>query len=111
MCSKALPGLTASISYEINPFSSRHAAVNLTGLKENSESKGHLCPPEYIALLETKRYSLNTARTCITLFSAFRSYFINKALHEINEVDIRHYLQEIVKESSHLRTRIRQSML
>ena len=56
------------------------------------------CPEEYIALLETKRYSLNTARTYVSLFTEFLNFFPNKPLVEINELDIKKYTHHIVKQ-------------
>lgn len=64
--------------------------------KANQEGDSVRCPEEYISLLETKRYSLNTARTYVALFNAFRNRFRDKQLSEINELDIRLYMQEIV---------------
>ena len=55
------------------------------------------CPDEYIALLETKRYSLNTARTYITQFTEFINHFPGKPLREIDELDIRSYSRYIVQ--------------
>ena len=52
---------------------------------------------EYIDLLELKRYSLNTAKSYISLFTAFINYFKGHDLLSINENDIRKYLLTIVK--------------
>jgi integrase/recombinase XerD len=52
----------------------------------------------YIELLERKRYSYNTAKTYTSLFKDFISYFEEKALMEINELDIKKYVQTIVQE-------------
>lgn len=52
---------------------------------------------EYIDLLETRRYSYNTAKTYVALFRDFVEYYKEKELIEINEMDIKHYLHKIVK--------------
>ncbi len=52
---------------------------------------------EYIDLLETRRYSFNTARTYVALFRDFIVYYKDKELIEINEMDIKHYIHRIVK--------------
>lgn len=52
---------------------------------------------EYIALLETRRYSFNTAKTYVSLFRDFIRHFRDRALIEINETDIKAYLHKIVK--------------
>jgi len=56
------------------------------------------CPDEYIALLETKRYSINTAKTYITQFTDFINHFPGKPLREIDELDIRAYSRHLVQE-------------
>ncbi|MEJ7643702.1 MAG: site-specific tyrosine recombinase/integron integrase [Chryseolinea sp.] len=56
------------------------------------------CPAEYIEHLEMKRYSLNTARSYVTLFARFRAAFSTKALAEINEFDIKRYMHGVVKQ-------------
>lgn len=56
------------------------------------------CPEEYIALLETKRYSLSTARTYIYLFTEFINFFPHKELREIDELDIRSYSRHLVSQ-------------
>jgi len=74
------------------------AAETDLGVLKNTIHKNNLrCPPEYIELLETKRYSLNTARSYTFLFSAFCSYYKHKKLIEINEIDIRKYIHFLVK--------------
>ncbi len=52
---------------------------------------------EYIDLLETRRYSLNTAKTYVYLFRDFLAYYNDRELIEINEMDIKHYMHRIVK--------------
>jgi len=55
------------------------------------------CPKEYLELLETRRYSLNTARTYTSLFANFAYHFQAKSLLEVNEWDIKAYVHAIVK--------------
>jgi hypothetical protein len=54
--------------YRDKPLSKQSEAVNLTSLKKAHEASLY-CPIEYIELLERKRYSINTARTYVSLFS------------------------------------------
>lgn len=72
--------------------------VDLSALK-NAPSKPGIppCPPEYVELLETKRYSVHTARTYKSLFCEFIAHFSDKKLMEINEGDIKQYLHHVVK--------------
>jgi site-specific recombinase XerD len=82
--------------YRDKPLSKQSEAVDLSTLKKPRDTALD-CPIEYIELLERKRYSLNTARTYVSLFSGFVKYFRDRKLSELNEHDIKHYLQTIVK--------------
>ncbi len=54
------------------------------------------CPEEFYQKLELKHYSLNTARTYIGKFEKFINYFKDKELVEIDELQIKEYLQQLV---------------
>lgn len=79
------------------PVHTNAEEVDLSSLKNKAHDKT-ACPAEYIALLETKRYSYNTAKTYTHLFSQFMDHFQEKPLHEINELDIKKYMHGIVKQ-------------
>jgi site-specific recombinase XerD len=57
----------------------------------------HCCPEEYVTLLETRRYSLHTARNYVHHFSRFIRHLSDKKLTDVNENDIRQYIHLIVK--------------
>jgi integrase/recombinase XerD len=66
---------------------------------ENRVATGEpACPKEYIQLLETRRYSFNTAKTYTSLFANFIKHNQGKSLIEINELDIKDYIHGIVKQ-------------
>ena len=69
--------------------------VNLAELR--SRCGPHGCPVEYLDLLETKRYSLHTARNYVGLFASFRQYFADRKLIDIGEPEIKRYMHMIVK--------------
>jgi site-specific recombinase XerD len=54
------------------------------------------CPEEFYQKLETKHYSLNTAKTYIHLFEVFINHFKGVELQTIDELQIRNYLQSLV---------------
>jgi len=56
------------------------------------------CPESYLLKLELKKYSLNTARTYINCFEAYLQYYKSRDLLELNEIDIRNYLKQLVSE-------------
>ncbi len=72
-------------------------AVDLSALRKPAPQGRKTCPEEYIALLETKRYSLNTAKTYITQFTEFINHFPDKELRELDELDIRAYSRHLVQ--------------
>lgn len=86
--------------YKNKPIRTNGADENFDPLKEKHKEEGQVmqyCPPEYIQLLETRRYSLSTARSYCTLFANFVYHHRERQLHEINEQDIKAYVHGIVK--------------
>ena len=65
----------------------------------NRKKQSHIkfCPEEYLLKLELKKYSPNTVRAYVKAFELFMNYFTNKTLTQINENDIRHYLQHLIQ--------------
>jgi len=88
--------------FKNKPIRTQGAASDLQIIKQKHEDKLanglSACPKEYIQLLETRRYSFNTAKTYTALFADFINYHNGKSLIEINELDIRHYIHGIVKQ-------------
>lgn len=70
-------------------------AEDLSELRMKCGSDG--CPTEYLDLLETKRYSLHTARSYVTLFAAFRRHYADRSLLDLGDREISRYLHLIVK--------------
>ena len=65
--------------------------------KRKKHPNARYAPEEYLAKLEFKRYSINTARTYISCFEKFMNTFKNKNLIEISEEDIQHYLNHLAQ--------------
>ncbi|NRB83499.1 MAG: tyrosine-type recombinase/integrase [Winogradskyella sp.] len=65
--------------------------------KRKSKNGQRLCPETFLLKLELKRYSANTVKNYISSFETFINHFKHKELHEINEKDIREYLQKMIK--------------
>ena len=55
------------------------------------------CPEEYLQKLELRRYANNTVRTYVGCFEKFMNHFKTKELIQIDENDIRVYLQELIQ--------------
>jgi integrase/recombinase XerD len=64
---------------------------------EDPDSVWRFCPNEYLDLLETRRYSLNTARSYCKLFAEFGYYYRNTPLPTVNEQEIKAYMYRIIK--------------
>lgn len=94
---KGIAWIDCKYFFRNRPLKEGAVAVDLSALKEKSNERDQECLQDYIALLETKRYSINTARTYTAMFTAFRKYFHEKKLDEINEIDIRAYMHNLVK--------------
>ncbi|MBL4669311.1 MAG: tyrosine-type recombinase/integrase [Flavobacteriales bacterium] len=65
--------------------------------KKNTTRK-RACPDSYLQKLELKQYAVNTAKTYTNLFEVFINHYLNKPLDEINENDIRAYMQLLVRQ-------------
>lgn len=60
---------------------------------------GHLtCPEEYLNKLELKRYADNTIKTYISCFESYINYYRDCNPKNLNEQDVRKYLQHLVRE-------------
>jgi integrase/recombinase XerD len=88
--------------FKNKPIRTQAIASDLNAIHEKHTDKLALgepaCPKEYIQLLETRRYSFNTAKTYTSLFANFIKHNQGKSLIEINELDIKDYIHGIVKQ-------------
>ncbi len=57
------------------------------------------CPEPYLQKLEIRKYAYNTARTYISLFERYLNYYSEHSPDELNEEDIRAYLQKLVQQN------------
>ena len=65
--------------------------------KRKKHPNARYVPDEYLAKLEFKRYSINTARTYISCFEKFMNAFKKHELIEISEEDIQQYLNHLAQ--------------
>jgi len=79
--------------------SKENETVSLTSYrKRNLSPEYRTCPELYLRKLELKQYSLNTSKSYIRLFEAFINHFKNWELLQIDEEQIRNYLQLLVQQ-------------
>jgi len=55
------------------------------------------CPESFLLKLELKKYAPNTVRSYVNGFELFMNYYYGSALNELNENDIRSYLQYLIQ--------------
>lgn len=97
---KGIAWINFKFFFKNKPIHTYGGHEDFSALKEKNQRQNlvlHYCPPEYIQLLETRRYSLNTARTYCTLFADFVKHYKEKSLNDINELDIKAYVHRVVK--------------
>ncbi|WP_027421126.1 site-specific tyrosine recombinase/integron integrase [Crocinitomix catalasitica] len=72
--------------------------INLDAYRKSSTDKTFKVPENYLAKLEYKRYSKNTARTYISYFEKFLNHFKTNNLLNISENDIQTYLNSLAQQ-------------
>jgi integrase/recombinase XerD len=92
---KGVAWINCRYFFKNRPIHSGAEEIDLTSLAVR-DREGPSCPAEYIEKLEIMRYSLNTARSYVGLFEEFMAFYPDKILLEINEPDIRRYMQHII---------------
>jgi len=55
------------------------------------------CPDNYLQKLELKRYANNTVKTYVSCFEDFLNYYNKSNVDELNENDVRNYLEFLIK--------------
>ncbi|MDT0606002.1 site-specific tyrosine recombinase/integron integrase [Croceitalea rosinachiae] len=65
--------------------------------KRKTAPEYRLCPEEYLLKLELKRYANSTVKTYVTFFELFINYHKDKELKELDEGDIRAFLQSLIQ--------------
>ncbi len=80
-------------------INSDNEAINVEWFrKRNHGPEYRPCPEEYLLKLELMRYSNNTVRAYVNCFEAFINHYNDLELIDINENEIRTYLQKLVHE-------------
>jgi integrase/recombinase XerD len=73
--------------------------LSLHDLRTRPEQAGlRTCPASYFDKLEIKRYALQTAKTYVSRFEHFLNSYPDMPLNQLDEKDIREYLQGLIRE-------------
>lgn len=73
---------------------------DLTNNDKNSKSIKKEVPKEYLKSLEVKRYSINTIKSYMSMFSEFINYFNDKELNDITEDEIKGFQLHLIKDKN-----------
>lgn len=77
--------------------------------KRNTPMGQKKCPESYFQKLELKKYANNTVKTYVSCFEKFMNYHIEKDIQDLNENDIRKYIQNLVQ-NNHSNSYINQAI-
>lgn len=76
-----------------------NATVNFKSYRNRIVKKNYkYCPEEYLLKLELKRYAENTVRNYVSSFEAFINHYYDTNPIDLNEMDVRNYLQKLIQE-------------
>ncbi|MEP0986762.1 site-specific tyrosine recombinase/integron integrase [Ekhidna sp.] len=97
---KGIAWVNCSHFFTNRPISEGNASLSIDRYRNRPIRKNwRYCPESFYQKLETRKYSLNTAKIYIPMFERFINYFpMTTKLMELNEHDISSYLQSLVKE-------------
>ena len=74
-------------------------AIDIKWFRNRLRKKNYKsCPEAYLQKLALKRYSNNTVRNYVAKFEKFINYYKDDELLNLNENDVRKYLQKLVEE-------------
>lgn len=80
-------------------FGRENPKIDVQWFRKRQIEQGYkACPEPYLEKLELKQYANNTVKTYVCCFEAFLNYYKEKELVELDENDIRKYLQKLVQE-------------
>lgn len=84
--------------FQDRPLKNRNGPLNIERYRRRKVLPGYkTCPDAYFQKLEIKKYSLNTAKTYISMFEGYINYYKDIELLALNDVDIRNYLSHLVR--------------
>ncbi len=82
-------------------FGQERKPVDVQGLRNRQPVEGRkFCPEGYLRKLELKCYARNTIKTYVSCFEAFLNHYSSRPPEELNENDIRLYLQKLIQQGS-----------
>ncbi len=82
------------------PISSSNEKVDVAWFRRRTPIAGYrTCPEAYLLKLELKRYANSTVKTYVTFFELFINHYCDKELNELDEGDVRAFLQSLIQQN------------
>lgn len=80
------------------PINTTNESFDVAWFRKRERISGHrFCPEPYLLKLELKRYANSTVKTYVSFFEMFINNFNDKELQELDESDIRVFLQKLIQ--------------
>jgi site-specific recombinase XerD len=87
--------------YSRSSFGKELIPVDIEALQKRKPVAGKIfCPESYLQKLELKRYAASTIRTYVSCFETFINHYSDREVQNLNENDVRHYLQKLIRDGS-----------
>lgn len=95
---RGIAWINCSHFYPRGTFGREKDPVDVLWLQNRQPVEGRkYCPEIYLEKLELKCYSVNTVKTYVSCFEAFMNHYSERPLEDLNEKDIRLYLQKLIR--------------
>lgn len=81
------------------PVNNGHEDLDINHFRKRELPESYrACPEAYLQKLELRKYAYNMARTYISLFEGYINYYPDRELINLDEGDVRKYLQHLVQQ-------------
>jgi len=84
--------------FKSSPISSSSRKFSYQAYLDSDSNSEYRCPPSFLHKLELKGYSLNTAKSYISCFEKFMTFYTSSNVDHLDEQDIRRYLQKLIRD-------------
>lgn len=97
---KGVAWINTNYFYPKSSFGRENNDFNVEWFRKREPTETHInCPESYLSKLELKQYANNTVKAYVNCFEAFINYYRHRKLLDLDEKDIRDYLQHLIKEN------------
>ena len=95
---KGVAWINTNVFFKDKIINKHHANIDISTFRNRKPISGYrYCPESYLLKLELKKYAFNTVRSYVFAFETFINYYGNIKINELNENDIRNYLQYMIQ--------------